>query len=233
VRFAARTKVFFVPSLMDMTGEEIASAYTTADAERLASQADIRKNIRAMRRTRPGKRQSDGEDDICSRGLEHMQSMESLAQRKASKVSVLAGVLDEQDRQWDAGVRGVDIDVESIAAASALHSKSAGDMAYELGMSDAAFARRFNPAGTILSRRRSSSLEDALDMASRISLHEEGENVDNVMPSIAQTSLIRSNSLEEERPKRIGSLSLKGVGRRMSFDAKMELTSNKIRAYAA
>jgi len=144
-----------------MTDKEISSTWTT-DEDSKRNEDDIIKTVKAMRQTSSSRTKQNDDDNMCFRGLEHMQCKEILQQRKVNKESVIDTVLDEQERQWDANVH----DDTKIAAASISVSKSAVQNAVTAGRSDAAHSHRMNGNGiSILStpRRNCNSLSPCLE----------------------------------------------------------------------
>ena len=74
-------------------------------------------------------------EGICIRGLEHLVDPRLVQERKTAKERHYDAILDEQDRQWDAGV--LPTDWEGIAKASLCSSKKSRDKAQRMGTKDA------------------------------------------------------------------------------------------------
>mmetsp|Transcript_37958 Transcript_37958/g.113397 ORF Transcript_37958/g.113397 Transcript_37958/m.113397 type:complete len:104 (-) Transcript_37958:552-863(-) len=93
VAFDHATEVRFVPNLMDMSKEELVHSWYTEEEER-AIQADLFQTLKVLRSGIEG-----AQNDVCTRGLEHLHSSLHLEKVKTRKKNVIKAVLREQARQ--------------------------------------------------------------------------------------------------------------------------------------
>ena len=188
VSFANRTKVHTVKHVNDYTDEELCSTFQQPKDIK-ANQHEIVETVRHVRKH--GIKSLVRADSLyCSRGLEAIACPQTLKTKQANKSSVIDAVLDEQDRQWDAGI--FPSNWQRIAQASALHSQSSRDEALTLGTKDAAMAKSIH-------RRRRLSLDD--------------------LPTLNLTGESRSSSKDDELPlshKGTNVPTASTMGRRMS-----------------
>lgn len=138
VGFDRRTRVYLVEIHHDYSEAEYDQAYQT-DVDERRNHQDI---VRCITVLRTGSDEERRAEDYCPRGLEKMQSTESILRAKAAKERVVDAVLDEQDRQWEGNFN----DTGLIADISARNSSNAVEIAILRAESDAAFARIYNPS---------------------------------------------------------------------------------------
>ena len=138
VGFDRRTRVYLVKSHHDYNDAEHDQIYQTKLDER-RSHRDV---VRCVTILRSGSDEERRAEDCCPRGLEKMQSTESILRAKAAKQRAIDAVLDEQDRQWEGNLN----DTGLIADISARNSSNAVEIALLRAESDAAFARIYNPS---------------------------------------------------------------------------------------
>ena len=160
VNFSRRTETHLVPSLSEMSDEEIALTWTN-EVDNKRMKEDTIKNVKAMW----CKTATRSDKGLCFRGLEHMQSSKHLEHHKNIKDQAIDAVLDEQDRQFDAGIN----DESKLAEAHVVISKQAQDTALALANIDAAYAGRM----------------------CRTSILEEGENCEDTPRSLSRCSIER------------------------------------------
>lgn len=155
VRFSASVKVVFVPALSEMSDEEKIGSFGS-DRDPDLIQADIVKTVKAMRRGC-----SEDDDEICFRGLEHLQSTLHLEQRKINKDMVTEAVLGEQNRQMLEGA----IDSDKIALQSIRGSRWARELALKNSASDETYVK----AMLLVSRKEKhcAGAEDTLSVIER------------------------------------------------------------------
>ena len=135
VGFNSRTQVYLVPSLGEYTDEELEACFTT--------EQDTKRNQRDIVTSTTGARTHGiNAEGICIRGLEYLVNPSDVQDRQAAKERHYDAILDEQDRQWDAGVFPTDCD--AIAKASLCTSQDSRDRAEMMGAKDAVIARRIN-----------------------------------------------------------------------------------------
>ena len=91
-----------------------------------------RYTIAALRRSRNKRDYELNEEECCLRGLEDNVSIRASQLRKASIVSVIQSVLDEQRRQQKAGI----YDPERFSSVSRRHSSNAKCKAHERALGD-------------------------------------------------------------------------------------------------
>ena len=187
VGFDRRTRVYFVQSI-DFSDAEYDQIYQAKLDER-RNHKDIVRCITILRSGSDEERRADG---YCSRGLEKMQSTESILRSKAARQRVIDAVLDEQERQWDLNLN----DASLVADISARHSSNAVEIAILRASSDAAFARIYNPSprdtdeGSESSKCRPMSLPSTSSSSDDIST-----SSDSSSPSCSQQRTVLLNSL--------------------------------------
>lgn len=136
VRFLPRTQITLIPTLDEMSEEEIAAVWRNEYEDR-QTQHGLVKTIRTMRGGEAGRHVKDGEN-ISTRGLEYLRSTARMEQHIKNRDSVKDAVLQEQERQWSKSIE----DTEKIASSSARASQWALECALSLAKEDAAFVRR-------------------------------------------------------------------------------------------
>lgn len=137
--FAPQVRVHITIGRWELTASEHHETWLSADDTK-RSQDDILETVRAMRKCHP----SDGDEalpeGLTSRGVEHMRTRESIAERRYNKLEVVDAVLEEQTRQR---IDGYDNPIV-VAEASMLVSKKCRTKAEIKGASDAACARVYH-----------------------------------------------------------------------------------------
>ena len=132
VGFNSRTQVYLVPSLGEYTDREL-EAYFTTEQDNKRNQLDIVNNV-TNARTR-----GINAVGICIRGLEYLVNPRLNQERKIAKERHWDAILDEQQRQWDAGVLPTNWD--AIAKVSLQSSKKSHDRAQMMGEKDVVTTR--------------------------------------------------------------------------------------------
>ena len=138
VGFQRRTWVYLVDSHYDYSDAEHDQVYQT-EMDECRNRKDV---VRCITVLRSGSEEQRRADDYCPRGLEKMQSSESILRSKAAKERVIDAVLDEQERQWEGNFDNASL----LADISARQSANAVEIAILRAASDAAFARIYNPS---------------------------------------------------------------------------------------
>lgn len=188
VGFQRRTWVYLTKSHHDHSEGEFDQIYQTKLDER-RNHEDI---VRCITILRSGSDEQRRADDYCPRGLEKMQSAESILRAKVAKERVIDAVLDEQERQWEGNFN----DASVLADISARHSSNAVEIAMLRAESDAAFARMYNPSKRDTDEKIESSRSRPLLPSSTSSSSDDISTSSN--PSIScsqQRSMIFQNTL--------------------------------------
>ena len=159
--FDHRTRVYLIPTTGELSAAEFAALHRTADDD-VATQAEVVRTIRAMGRhhfhdgdavpqdDNQAQAQAQAQaptqapirnDELTTRGLEHMRSSAHFQLRQRLKVLVNDVILAEQRRQHDAGRTAAESE-EDVAAVSRSVTARNVEEALERAAGDAAYVRR-------------------------------------------------------------------------------------------
>ena len=100
LKFSRRTRIYLIPTLDELTQPEYDAYYRTPQDEK-ESQDHLVKTITTARQHEGGTIPRRLQDQLTTRGIEHMTCSNRMRRRSEIKKRVVNAVLDEQDQQFD------------------------------------------------------------------------------------------------------------------------------------
>ena len=143
VSFAPKLRCLIIPSLQDMTDDDIASIWVTEEDAK-ANQEGTTYTIRAARRQAQAR--DDDATDYCLRGLECIiRGTKHYREIQKRRNDLIHNVLLIQSRHWELGCDQADPNV--LRTISERFSEEQVTRAIALGASDAAYVHRLHRSG--------------------------------------------------------------------------------------
>ena len=135
VTFAPKAQAVVIPNVHDYTTQQKRQMWQTPE-EKKADQQELVRTVRFARQHQ-GPLQDD--DQICTRGLEHLCSPASMSLKVRRREALNDAVLDSQEDQWQRGIFHADAEV--LRRLSLAHSKADTDRAIMLAARDEAVVK--------------------------------------------------------------------------------------------
>lgn len=139
VGFQRKTTIYLIPPLSEYTDEEIDACWIGGEDTKI-SHDELTSTIMLCRQNN-GSIPGDRQDDLTTRGIEHLCTQAAIERRKAIRQTHINSVLDEQDDQWDKHAATVD-QAHAIQEVSSTLSSQAINEAIARAAQDEAFSRR-------------------------------------------------------------------------------------------